>query len=155
MDIRKKLLLYGFINKKFKLIHIILKKKFNINIDIKIINKFFTFYNKDFNALLNYKTNEKINNYKCFLFKLLKSKSDKIIDSLFLIVMLYLIFIMKLLEFNKKINKTLIKQYCHNKELYLENLNCISKLELKDINYKKFIECNYKVTLNNLHIVKN
>ena len=136
MDLRKKLLLYGFINKKFKLIHIVLKKKFNIIIDIKIISKFFKFYHKDFNALLNFKT-------------------DDFIDCLFLAVMLYLIFIMNLLEFNKKVNKTLIKQYCINKELYLENLNCISKLKLNDINYKKFIECNYKVTLNNLHIVKN
>ena len=155
MDLRKKLLLYGFINKKFKLIHIVLKKKFNISIDIKLITRFFKFYHKDFNALLNFKTNERINRYKCLLFKLLKSKSDGLIDCLFLTVMLYLIFIMNLLEFNKKVNKTLIKQYCINKELYLENLNCISKLKLNDINYKKFIECNYKVTLNNLHIVKN
>ena len=154
MDLKKKLLIFAFRKKKLNLIKLLIKKKFNITIDVKNIYTFLVFYNNDFNALLNVKINEKINNYKLFLPKLLAAKSDLFIDFIFINILLYLLFIAKLLQFNKKINSYICNNYCKKQEYYLNNINeTIKGLKLNNINYKNFIKYKYRVNCNNLHLM--
>ena len=147
MSILNKLLLFAFKKQNTSLIKSFLFKKCNILIDDLSLFTFLEFYYSDFCALVDYNMNKKLNYYKFLLYKLLIGPDYKILNVMFIYVLLYLLFISKLLVLEKQVNQLYYKSnYKKNYENYLSDLSGrINNVGINKIDFEKFAQCNYQV----------
>jgi hypothetical protein len=147
MSILNKLLLYAFRKQNILLIKSFLFRKSNILIDDLSLITFLEFYYSDFCALVDYNMNKKLNYYKLLLYKLMVGPDYKILNIMFTYVLLYLLFVAKLLILERQVNQLYHKSnYKKNYENYLSDLSVkINGVTITKIKFSKFIQCNYQV----------